>query len=204
MTTEVNESIHQAAGEHDIDEGEDVRLDGAVTAVEGRGDGAGARSSTVGERASRRSRRNGSRTSHRGGALRRPVERTLAIARTDATTLGVLAAALDVELARGSDAFLAELAIASLEDAGMARSTLATLLDLLSVDDLEAGVLATGMVAERAAFKRLWAVLKTLDPSLASGAPTRAVQAGLAVARSARALPDAKRKALRAAAEVLA
>ena len=141
----------------------------------------------------------GARPPRRGSALRRSVERTLAIARLDAPTLGVLAAALDVEIPRGSDSSLADLAVASLEDPGLARSTLSTLVELVTVADLEAGVIATGMASERAAFKRLWAVLRTLDPSLPSGAPSRAVQAGLAAARSARALPDAKRKALRTA-----
>ena len=145
----------------------------------------------------------GVRPPRRGSALRRSVERTLAIARLDAPTLGVLAAALDVEIPRGSDASLADLAVASLEDPGLARSTLSTLVELATVADLEAGVIATGMASERAAFKRLWAVLKTLDPSLPAGAPSRAVQAGLAAARSASALPDARRKALHKVAEVL-
>jgi hypothetical protein len=204
--------------EHDVDEGEDAAwngeaarsdgdevrtTNGLATGSPGDGDSSDQRMPTASDRGARRSRRSGLRSGRRGSALRRPVERALALTRLDGTTIGVLAAALDVDADPGNDESLADLAVASLEDAALARSTLRTLTELMTVDDLEAGVIATGMVTERTAFKRLWAVLGTVDPSLPSGVPSRAVHAGLAVARSTRELPDAKRQALLSAHEVL-
>ena len=195
MTTDMIDAADGAA-EHEVETVMEARFDDVASGV--RDAGSRPPAGVAG-----RHRPGGVRPVRRGSALRRPVERTLAIARLDAASLGVLAAALDVEVPRGSDSSLADLAVASLEDSGLARSTLATLVELTAVPDLEAGVIATGMAGERAAFKRLWAVLGTLDPSLPSGAPSRAMQAGLAAARSARALPDARRTAIQKVAEVL-
>lgn len=156
------------------------------------------------ERPVTRSRRVGARGPRRGGKLRRPIERALALARLDATTTDLLCAAFDIASTIEGDERLVELAIASLEDAALARSTLSTLGEMIAVDDLEAGVLATGMVAERPAFRRLWTVLRTLDPSVPASIPARAVQAGSTVARSARGLPKGQRMVLEQAREVLA
>ncbi len=143
------------------------------------------------------------RGSRRNVPLRRAVERTVKIASLDHATQGVLAAALDVAAPSSAESSLVDLAVAAIDDPGLARATLSTIVELLSVDDLEAGVIATGVFADRSASRRLWAVIRHLDPSLPASSPSRAVQAGLSVGRSARALSDAERKRLHRALEVL-
>ena len=143
------------------------------------------------------------RGSRRNVPLRRAVERTVKIASLDHATQGVLAAALDVAAPSSAESSLVDLAVAAIDDPGLARATLSTIVELLSVDDLEAGVIATGVFGDRTAFRRLWAVIRHLDPSLPASSPSRAVQAGLSVGRSARALSDAERKRLHRALEVL-
>lgn len=145
----------------------------------------------------------GPRPARKVSAVRRAVERALVVASLNKAAIGVLAAALDVEVHSKGDKTVADIAVASLEDSGLARLTLATLAELMTVDDLEAGVAATGAATEKVSFKRLWSVLQDLDPELPTSVPSRAVIAGLAVARSVRSLTDDKRRALLTAHEVL-
>lgn len=160
----------------------------------------------------------GARTPRRGAKLRRTVETAMSVAGLDAATCVLLAAALDLGSDTVESDFLGtagaadgvvspsriSLAVAVLEDVSVARATLSALAELISVDDLEAGVLATGMVAERLAFKRLWSVLRFLEPSLPGSIPQKPTQAGAAAARCARGLSKAQRSLLERAIEVLA
>ena len=159
------------------------------------------------ERTRRRNTRRpggGARGPRRGSKLRRTVERTLGIAGLDPATCALLAIALDVNGDPGDAAFLVDLVLAILEDPRPARETLSALIELNSVSDLEAGVLATGMAAERTTFRRLWSVLRAVEPSLPATIPHKPTQAGMTVARCARGLTKAQRATVERTVEVLA
>lgn len=187
-----------------------VDLDGAVSEASTDDAVRGAAARPTGRRSARRSTSN-ARAPRRSQKIRRIAEQVMSVAWLDAATCALLAVALEMGNPPSEDAYLdaagdvrVELAVAVLEDARDARTALAAVVELASVDDLEAGVLATGMVAERVAFRRVWSVLRCLDPSLPAAIPSKATQAGATVARCARGLTKAKRTTLERAIGVLA
>lgn len=139
----------------------------------------------------------------RRGGVRRAVERALVVSALDKATISLLAQTLDVDLDKSGGDGVADVAIASLEASGDARSTLSLLVQMIDADDMEAASIATGLALEKTALKRIWTALRTLDDSLSVGPPSRPSQAGLALARSARKLGAAKQKTLSKALEVL-
>jgi hypothetical protein len=116
-------------------------------------------------------------------ALRRPVERALAVSALPAQISSLLGQSLGLDASTTAD--VVELAVESLARERQGKSTIATLMSLAKTDAMEAGVSATELAADKAEFKKVWGLTALLDDNLPAAIPAAQAKAGLALARAA-------------------